>query len=196
MVNPAVQNNEPVTFEIEPVGEDHVFDLGGVRARTIYTPGHTPGHMCLSIDDEGIVFTGDHVLFDITPNITEWSAVPDSLGDYLESLGKMRDMDVRLALPGHREVGDFKPRVNALIAHHETRLAEALAIVGRKGGQTCYEVASRMKWKIRCNSWDEFPLSQVYVAVGEAASHLRHLVVRGEARIETVDDVEHFYAVG
>ncbi|MDR0519827.1 MAG: MBL fold metallo-hydrolase, partial [Clostridiales Family XIII bacterium] len=45
--NPSVKNNEPDVFAISAVEESHIFDLGGVRLRCIYTPGHTPGHMCL-----------------------------------------------------------------------------------------------------------------------------------------------------
>ena len=44
---------------------------------------------------------GDHVLFDITPNITDWWDVPDSLGDYLRSLDKLVAYPVTLPLPGH-----------------------------------------------------------------------------------------------
>jgi glyoxylase-like metal-dependent hydrolase (beta-lactamase superfamily II) len=196
MANPAVQNNEPTPFDITPVGEGHVFDLGGVRLRVVYTPGHTPGHACLSIDEEGILFTGDHVLFDITPNITEWSILDDALGSYLASLEKIRDMNVRLALPGHRESGDFGARVDELVRHHEARLAETLGIVEREGGLTCYEIASRMKWKVRSRGWSEFPPSQIYFAVGEAASHLRRLEVSGQVRVESVDGADRYYAAG
>jgi glyoxylase-like metal-dependent hydrolase (beta-lactamase superfamily II) len=192
-VNPALQNNEPEPFSIAPIGEGHVFDLGGVRLSAVSTPGHTPGHMCLYLEDGGVMFTGDHVLFDITPNITEWSVMDDALGSYLESLRNVRGMDVRLALPGHRESGDFVPRIDALLDHHESRLEEARKIVAAKGGQTCYEIASQMKWRIRHNDWNEFPLSQIYFAVGEAASHLRTLVVRGAVRVEKEDGVNRYY---
>ncbi|MDR1043212.1 MAG: MBL fold metallo-hydrolase [Clostridiales Family XIII bacterium] len=192
-VNPALQNNEPDPFPVVPIDEGHVFDLGGVRLGTVSTPGHTPGHTCLYIEEDGILFTGDHVLFDITPNITEWSIMDDALGVYLESLRKVRGMDVRLALPGHRESGCFASRIDALLDHHKSRLEEALNIVAAKDGQTCYEIASQMTWKIRHNNWSEFPLSQIYFAVGEAASHLRHLVVCGDVRVEKREGVNRYY---
>jgi hypothetical protein len=105
----------------------------------------------------------------------------------------MRGMDVRLALPAHRESGDFKDRVEQLLLHHENRLAEALDIVTKKAAQSCYEIASQMTWKISDNSWSAFPLSQKYFAVGEARSHLRHLEARGNVRAETLDGVDHFF---
>jgi glyoxylase-like metal-dependent hydrolase (beta-lactamase superfamily II) len=193
-VNPAIQHNEPAEFMMTPVDEDHIFDLGGVCLRAFCTPGHTPGHMCLSVDAEDILFTGDHVLFDITPNITEWIGIDDALGSYLDSLRRMRGMDVRLALPGHRESGNFKERIESLLDHHEARLKEALSIVMREPGQTCYEIASQMKWKVSGGKWDSLPLSQLYFAVGEAKSHLRHLEVRGEIKIETLGGTDRFTA--
>jgi glyoxylase-like metal-dependent hydrolase (beta-lactamase superfamily II) len=192
--NPAAQNNERTPFSMSAVEEGHVFDLGGVRLRTVYTQGHTPGHMCLYIEEDGILFTGDHVLFDITPNITDWQDVDDSLGSYLTNLLKIRAMDVRLALPAHRESGDLTARVDELIRHHEDRLEEVTGIVGKRDGQTCYEIASQMRWKISCNDWNTFPLSQKFFAVGEARSHLQHLKIKGEIRVEREGAREYYYS--
>jgi glyoxylase-like metal-dependent hydrolase (beta-lactamase superfamily II) len=194
-VNPAIINNEPAAFMMTTADEGRIFDLGGIRLRAFCTPGHTPGHMCLSVDAEGILFTGDLVLFDITPNITEWIGMDDALGSYMDSLRSVRGMDVRLALPGHRESGNFKERIDALLDHHEARLDEALNIVARNPGQTCYEIASRMKWRVSGGTWDSFPLSQLYFAVGETRSHLRHLEVGGKIKIETAAGTERFTAI-
>jgi hypothetical protein len=98
-------------------------------------------------------------------------------------------------LPAHRESGNFKERIDALLDHHEVRLAEALSIVAREPGRTCYEIASQMKWRIRGGGWDSFPLSQLYFAVGETRSHLRHLEVRGEVKTETDGGAERFTTV-
>jgi hypothetical protein len=50
------------------------------------------------------------------------------------------------------------------------------------GPLTAYEIASRMTWDIRCDSWEAFPLAQKWFATGEAISHLRYL--KEEGRIE------------
>ena len=39
-----------------------VFDLGGRRVCAVATPGHTAGTMCYLVEDEGILFTGDHIM--------------------------------------------------------------------------------------------------------------------------------------
>jgi glyoxylase-like metal-dependent hydrolase (beta-lactamase superfamily II) len=192
-MNPAAHNNERVCFPIVAVPEGHCFDLGGVRLHTICTPGHTPGHMCLYIEEDGILFTGDHVLFDITPNITDWKDVEDSLGAYMDSLLKIRFMEVKRALPAHREGGDFASRVDELIRHHEARLEEALDIVSKADGQTCYEIASKMMWRISCNDWSAFPPAQKFFAVGEARSHLQRLAIQGALHVRAKGRVEYYY---
>ena len=67
-----------------------------------------------------------------------------------------------------------------LRAHHARRLADTLEAVRRRPGQTAYEVAGAMRWDIRCRSWEDFPLTQKWFAVGEALSHLDYLVCRGQ----------------
>ena len=47
---------------------------------------------------------------------------------------------------------------------------------------TAYEIAGRMKWKIRARNWEEFPVTQKWFAVGEAMSHLDYLRTRGRIR--------------
>lgn len=156
--------------------------VGAYTLTVVATPGHTPGQLCLWLEREGILFTADHVLFDITPNITMWPNLPNALGHYLESLEKLRAYPVRLALPGHRHTGDLEPRIQALFAHHRARVAETLAIVRQTPGLTTYQIASRMHWDLRAKSWDDFPLNQKWFATGEALAHLEYLMERGEVR--------------
>jgi hypothetical protein len=52
------------------------------------------------------------------------------------------------------------------------------------GNLSAYEVASRMTWDIKCDSWEAFPLAQKWFATGEAIAHLRYLLEKG--RIERI----------
>lgn len=52
--------------------EGDVILAGRYTLRAIWTPGHTPGHFCFEVCGTGAMLLGDHVLFDITPNITDW----------------------------------------------------------------------------------------------------------------------------
>lgn len=65
-----------------------LLDLPGRRVRAIWTPGHTPGHVCLHLEEEhpsartpgfGRLFSGDHLLPGITPHIGLYEA-PDEEG--------------------------------------------------------------------------------------------------------------------
>jgi len=173
--------------------EGDVLEIGGYRLRAILTPGHTPGHMCFWMEEQGAMFLGDHVLFDISPNITFWSTMPDALGTYMDSLRRISAYDVQLPLPAHRGIGDFKSRVAALLQHHERRLEQVRQIVREHPGLTGYEIAGRMTWKIRCNSWDDFPVTQKWFAVGECIAHLDRLRLQGELRAEPQNGLQRYY---
>ena len=180
--NPA-QNAGPAAYDgYAALKDGDTLVCGGHTFQCILTPGHTPGHLCLYEPERRWLFSGDHVLFHITPNICRWSGVKDSLGDYLESLKRVRDLPVELLLPAHRaETGELAARVDALTAHHTRRVENAWETVRREPGLTAYEIAGRMAWSIRCRNWEEFPLTQKFFAVGEALAHLDYLTVRGRA---------------
>jgi len=191
-INPAIIFAPPRGYEYSMVRDGDVLSVGGYKLRCILTPGHSPGHMCLWDESAGLMFTGDHVLFDITPNITAWPSVEDSLGDYLNSLRTVRELPVKTALPGHRKPGDFRQRIDELFKHHETRLAEVESIIRTTPGLSAYEIAGRMRWKIRANSWEDFPAAQKIFAVGECQSHLDYLRLRGMIYREEISGVYRF----
>lgn len=159
--------------------EGDVLNTGLYALRVISVPGHTPGNIMLWEQKKEIMFTGDHILFDITPNITSWYQVEDALTMYLDSLKKARRYPVKLALPGHRSGGDYSKRIEALLSHHERRLQEAYQTVKEYPGLTGYEIAAKMTWRIRARNWKEFPAVQKCFAVRECLSHLDYLRVRG-----------------
>ena len=167
--------------------------VGDFHLQMILCPGHTPGNTMLWEAEHGIMFTGDHILFDITPNITSWTGMGDSLGSYLENLEKAKRFDVKLALPGHRKSGDYQKRIDELLDHHALRLSEILDILAVEPGLTAYEITSRMRWKIRANSWVDFPAAQKWFAVGECLSHLDHLVLRGRVSVEETKEARYYY---
>ena len=67
------------------VGEGDALQYGGRSLRVVMTPGHTPGHICLYDREECVMFLGDHVLFDITPNITTWPRTAASAASRCQS---------------------------------------------------------------------------------------------------------------
>lgn len=179
--NPAkMEGPEPLEGGFDRLRDGAELVYGGRKLRCILTPGHTPGHLCLYDAENETLFSGDHVLFRISPNICRWEDVPDSLGDYLISLDKVKGLPAKTLLPAHRaDRGELAARVEELKAHHARRIENALSIVQEEPGLTAYEITGRMQWSIRCRDWTDFPLTQKFFAVGEAMAHLDYLEVRG-----------------
>src|SRR5918996_4113317 len=130
---PALPDREIVPGEL--------LDLPGRRLRAIWTPGHTPGHVCLHLEEEhparlpghGRLFSGDHLLPEITPHIGLYedpddATVTDPLGDYLDSLERIGRLAPAEVLPAHQHAfTDAPSRVRELLTHHESRLTGLLA---------------------------------------------------------------------
>lgn len=173
----------PAQFVNLADGEEVVY--GGVRMRAVATPGHTPGHMCLYLPDARIMFFGDHVLMNSSPNMAPFTGEPDSLGDYLESLRKVAQLPVSLACMGH---GAVSPRAQAeampgriawLIKHHGQRLHEIAGYLAQHPGATGTEVAKSITWNIPHDEWGDIPIIQRWIVVCETLAHLDHLVAQG-----------------
>ncbi len=166
-------------------------DVGDYRFECIETPGHTEGHICLYERGKKILVSGDHILVDITPNISLWSDGHNPLHEYLTSLDRVYGLDVELVLPGHRSLfHDHRRRIDELKQHHRARLEEVVSIL-QQGRQNVFQVASQMTWDIDCSSWEAFPAAQKWFAFGEALAHLKYLeeegrVARDMAGPETV----------
>lgn len=195
--NPAHSMAPPRETAYVSLKDGDVLEAGGFRLRCLSVPGHTPGQLCFWLEEQGAMLLGDHVLFDITPNITTWNTLPDALGHYLDSLKKIRAYDVALPLPGHRGRGDLKARVDALLDHHRFRLEETRQAVKNHPGLGAYYLAGYLTWSIRAKSrdWADFPLTQKWFAVGECMSHLERLEAEGAIRREVRDGLALYYTV-
>lgn len=168
---------------------------GSFRFRVLLVPGHTPGHLCLYEPEKEIMLLGDHVLFDITPNISHWPGFHDALGQYMDSLRRVRGLPVKLALPAHRNRSGktMCQRIDELLSHHERRLDEAEAIIAENPGINAYDLTGLMKWKIRADDWESFPPGQKWFAFGEALAHLDHLVELRRVRRQEEQGIMRYY---
>lgn len=178
------------------IADGDILEYGGRRLQVISTPGHTPGHVCLYDKDNKIMFLGDHVLFDITPNITTWAGFDDPLGHYVHSLMDISIYDVRVPLPAHRGVhGTMAERIGTIIEHHGTRIREMVNVLDDEPGLTPYDLSGKMTWRVhgKTNSWADFPLAQKWFAVGETAAHLEYLLCRGRVRREFDGRAWHYF---
>lgn len=151
--------------------------LAGRRLRAVWTPGHTPGHLCLLEPDAQVLLTGDHVLPRISPNIGLQLSGEDPLGRYLESLAKVSAYDECEALPGHEyRFRGIAARAAELDGHHRDRCREIRETVERLGAATIWQVASRLTWS---RPWDEIG-PMLVGAVAETAAHVELLIRSGD----------------
>lgn len=195
--NPAKAFAPSGMFQATTFEDGYTFSIGPYQFRCVLTPGHTPGHTCLYLAEKKLMFLGDHVLFDITPNITSWPEVEDSLSDYMDSLHKIRAYDMETALPAHRGNGQLSvyERIDQILRHHAARLQNTMDILAAHPGEDAYEIGSHMTWKMRGRNWEEFPIQQKWFAVGETIAHLDYLRNRGKVRRESADGRNHYYLV-
>jgi glyoxylase-like metal-dependent hydrolase (beta-lactamase superfamily II) len=182
-------------YDFSYIADGQKIRVGNFTFTCIMTPGHTRGHVCLYEPDQRLFLSGDHILQDISPNISTWRPDDNPLADYLSSLDKVYNLDVKLVLPAHRRtMTDLKARINELKHHHEVRANEALAILKKSGPQNGYQVAARLTWDVRERTWDDLPVWQRMFAVGESIAHLRYLVVEKKA-IQETGDTQILYSI-
>ena len=170
-------NVAPVPADTEVKGGE-TFKVGDFDFEIIWTPGHSPGHICLYEPNRKILLTGDHVLPTITPNVSIHAQTHGSpLGDYMRSLEILEDLDVEIVLPAHEfEIHDLKKRLREIEDHHKVRLDEMVNCVDR-GGSTAWEVAGRVKWAT--GALADFEPHMQRAAVGETIAHMEYLFETG-----------------
>ena len=160
---------------------------GSYRFRCIETPGHTKGHMCLYEPDRKFLVSGDHILGNITPNITQWSDNDNPLKEYVNSLVKVDNYDIELILPGHRDlIKNCRERIRELTHHYEKRVSEVLVVL-EKGDRTGYQAATELSWNLTYESWELFPPAQKLFAMWETLAHLKYIEEKQLIKRELVD---------
>lgn len=176
---------------IEPdvtLQDGEVVEFDGWRLRAVWTPGHTPGHMCMYEPNLKLMFTGDHVLPYISPNVSLHADQEGSspLEEFRASLEKVAAFDVERALPAHEfTIPDLRARCEVLLHHHDERLDEVFAAIG-EGEASAREVSQRVLWNT--GPFDDFNIFMKRSALGETLSHLQ--LLHGEDRVERVEDGE------
>jgi glyoxylase-like metal-dependent hydrolase (beta-lactamase superfamily II) len=169
-------------------------DLPGWSLRTIWTPGHSPGHVCFYSDDRRLLISGDHVLPRITPNISAHTQqVPNPLGDFLASLAKLIDLPADEVLPAHEyRFSDLNGRLKEIMDHHADRLDEIEQVVTDHPGSTAWEITLRLHWS---RPWDEIQSFMQRQANGETLAHCILLELHDRIRRQGTEPAR-FFAVG
>ncbi len=173
----------PVSPEVALQGGE-IIGQGQYQFEVVWTPGHSPGHVCLLERNKKILISGDHVLPATFPNVGLHSqSGPDPLPNYLRSLKAIEDLDVDLVLPAHEHVfSGLKPRVQEILHHHEERKKAILTALS-EGPQTAYEVSLKIPWIVNglTLSFDQLQALDRRLAVMSAMAHLEPLYTEGTA---------------
>ena len=180
----------------EPLDDVHFINEGdeicfqNMVLRPIHCPGHSPGLICFYLEGEGILFSGDHLLKEISPNpiIKPLQKGGDprntSLTQYLNSIRKIGTLEVSLVLPGHGEpIQEFKSLLENILRHHEQRLAQVLSVLSQ-GEKTAYDISRSF-----------FPNTksfEVFLGVSEILGHLSILLEEGKIIFRSRDGIYYY----
>ena len=154
-----------VALSDEPLLQTPEFSL-----RAVHTPGHACNHYCLLLEQEGMLFTGDHIMNGSTVVI-----IPPSgdMKDYLDSLEKLKSLPLRSLAPG---LGELMPEpvavVDGIIRHRLTREAKVARVLAEAGG-TLDELVER--------AYDDVPRAMFPMAKYSLWAHLLKLARDGRA---------------
>jgi glyoxylase-like metal-dependent hydrolase (beta-lactamase superfamily II) len=151
---------------------------GAFALRALYTPGHASNHLCYVLDQDKVLFSGDHIMSGSTVVI----APPDGdMATYLESLADVAKLDVTTIFPGHGDViGDAHATIDDYITHRLGREAAVAAMLEAADHPLSVEQL----------------VNAIYVGVAEALlpiaqfsvwAHLRKLAADGRVRPATGD---------
>jgi glyoxylase-like metal-dependent hydrolase (beta-lactamase superfamily II) len=147
---------------------------GGEALRALHTPGHASNHVCLLLEEAGLLFTGDHLMSGSTVIIIP----PDgSMRLYLESLRELRELPVAALAPGH---GALMPKavaeIERVIGHRLAREEKLARALGTRRAATLDDVLPDV--------YDDVPKFMHVYARYSLLAHAVKLVEEGRARAE------------
>jgi glyoxylase-like metal-dependent hydrolase (beta-lactamase superfamily II) len=147
---------------------------GGMGLRVVATPGH----VCLVDEAHGLIFSGDHVLPRISPNISLQIPGPaNPLADYYQSLDLIGFDDEMEVCPAHEyRFSGMRRRVEALLEDNRARSAEVLRVLAGGAARSVWDIARSLSWS---RGWDCLQGPPLRLALAETASHLVYLESQG-----------------
>ncbi len=149
-------------------------DVPGWDLTAVWTPGHTPGHLCFWEDRHRLLLAGDQVLPRTAVVVREpRGPLDDPLGDYLASLDRLEQMRPDEVLPAHEHrYSDLSGRVGELREYHASRIASTVETL-RQGPATAWEIADRLRSRGPLAELRGFPLHALVTRTLAMLAHLR-----------------------
>lgn len=94
--------------------------------RAVHTPGHVGNHFCYRLEEESLLFSGDHLINGSTVVIIPPSG---NMADYLRSLEKLTQQDIAVIAPGHGDLIENAQAIIQFTIHH--RLAREAKVLSK-----------------------------------------------------------------
>lgn len=176
-------------IEVDGTLEDgDVVEVGDLRLRVIATPGHCEAHVVFYEPTLRVLFSGDHLLTDISPvpllvfPKRETDPRPKSLVRFFASLARVESLDCDAVFPAHGDViRDHRTLIAGYRLHHERRKLQILRKVAAEP-MSPWELARRLFPKVY--------ETQVYLVMSEVIGHLDMLIDEGKLVLEECRGVE------
>ena len=131
----------------------------------------------------------------ITPSVgLQTDSGVDPLGNFLNSLRAVRNLDVELVLPGHEQTfTNLRERVDQIIAHHAHRDAEIMSAFDGEA-KTAYEVSQVITWmpSLGGKKFEELSHWDKRMAVMETLAHLKVMKDNGKVATSSKDDTVYY----
>lgn len=179
--HPYLEHLDVMRREGDELSIGETLDLGGEKFAVLDARGHTPNQVALYREEDEVLFGGDHLLPDETPNVglfPEWDG-EDPLERYFANLQQFLDLKPDRVLPGHGEpIERPDERIQEVLEHHDQRLGRARRAV-EDGHRTVHEVAGQLHWADGQKEYRELDRINGFLALGETLAHLVHLVRTG-----------------
>ncbi|PLS17447.1 MBL fold metallo-hydrolase [Bacillus sp. M6-12] len=154
--------------------------FGKYEYEVIKAPGHSSGLICLYNREKRVLFSTDHILPKITPNISyDFYGEDNPLERFLQSLHKFKRLEAEYIIPSHgKPFKDANSRIDQIIGHHNERLSKLHEIISTPA--TVYDACQKLFGKA-------FNSHEMRFAIGETIAHLEYLVKKGECSKGEID---------
>ena len=184
-----------INFQGDGYGYEHsyqdgyIFDLGKVKLRALYAPGHSNGHYCFFAQDENLLFASDLGIDTFGP----WYGYLDSnLSDYMNTLESIKNINIEKCLSSHfdnllYDINIWIDRCFKIISNREDKLLrliqkKPMSIIELAKNQIIYYNIERLKWPM-----NEFIL---FFEQNMLRQHLTLLVKNGKIK----QDNENYFS--
>ena len=160
--------------------------LGNYEGRIIETPGHTRGSVCIHLETENILFSGDHILSHITPialpmiDSQNWLPIRKSQDEFYQSLQTIEKINPKVIFPAHGPaVTDFNETLAMYKDCFKKRQNNLMLLIETTESRTLYQTALQL-----------FPnldrkrlLLEIFLAISEVYTHIQ--ILEKEGRVVT-----------